>query len=312
MTFDDFSRCLGELKVDKADGREKPYKPLLLAAVIVLIHKGTLRSPRIFLDGGLRSAFGQLVALLFPDWRRPAKPELPFRHLETDGIWRLVPLPGAGDALAHARGLGEAAHRVLRHVLCAELDEDVFARLASDAFARMRVLITLSDRWFPPERCLRLLNLVSNSPSDLPTPPVPLAADGDVLTEKALEEHLERNWSATPFAKDGYALDAVTRFGFSPRQHFTPVNAIDMLAYDPRRRRWLVVELKRGKPSDSVVGQTLRYLGWLRSTRDDHSEESAAAIVARTADAKLRAAVKGAGGHVTLWEYDSALRLRAI
>lgn len=79
MTTDvpDFLATLRRLRVDRSKGVAKPYKPLLLAAVVLLIGEGKLRTPDIALDGGLVSAFRQLLALLFPDWKLGRSPDYP-------------------------------------------------------------------------------------------------------------------------------------------------------------------------------------------------------------------------------------------
>src|SRR5437879_4064746 len=82
-----FLATLQRLRVDRSKGVAKPYKPLLLAAVVLLIGKSKLRTPQIPLDGGLVSAFRQLLSLLYPKWELGRSPDYPFRHLETDGVW---------------------------------------------------------------------------------------------------------------------------------------------------------------------------------------------------------------------------------
>ncbi len=54
MTFDRFVETIRQLRLDRSGGEPKPYKPLLLASVVVLIHKGEIRTREVFLDGGLR------------------------------------------------------------------------------------------------------------------------------------------------------------------------------------------------------------------------------------------------------------------
>jgi len=51
------------------------------------------------------------MAALYPRWPTKAapKPEYPFRHLENDGVWRLVPIEGAEAALRDARDTGGEA-----------------------------------------------------------------------------------------------------------------------------------------------------------------------------------------------------------
>lgn len=133
MTFDEFGDRLGSLRLDRSGGLVKPYKPLMVAAVVVLMHKGKIASRHVYLDGGLRSAFAQMLTLLYPSWPRRANPAYPFRHLENDGVWRLVPHDGATDELRAAKSAHAEAWTVLRHVRCAELDPAVAERLSERA-----------------------------------------------------------------------------------------------------------------------------------------------------------------------------------
>jgi hypothetical protein len=91
----------------------------------------------------------------------------------------------------------------------------------------------------------------------------------------------------------------------------TPVNAIDLLGYQPGEKCWWVFELKRGRPPDRVVGQVSRYLGWVLRQRAGHGERAVGAIIARRVDAKLRYAAH-ANPLLSLWEYDEDLRLRPV
>ena len=66
QTFQSFCDRLSELRVDRSSGVPKPYKPVLLAAVILLVHKRKIVDRRVLLDGGLRSAFQQVLSRLYP------------------------------------------------------------------------------------------------------------------------------------------------------------------------------------------------------------------------------------------------------
>jgi hypothetical protein len=310
VTFDDFCRRLEHLRLDRSGGLVKPYKPVLVAAVVLLVHKGKLPSRNVFLDGGLRSAFHQLLRALYPRWpTKDPKPEYPFRHLENDGVWRLVPIEGAEASLRDARETGGEAWDVLRHVKCAQLDEEVFAALAGRFEARVQVLRLLAVRYFPPETSGRLWHYLGET-DDEAAPPGS-AAEGGRLSERALEEHLETHWDETPFAGMGVELSRREAHGLPGRQVFTPVNAIDLLGFQPAKRCWWVFELKRGRAVDRVVGQVSRYLGWIAEERRGRRETAVGAIIARKSDQKLRFAVK-ANERLSLWEYDEGLRLRQV
>ncbi len=308
LSFDEFCGRLEHLRLDRSGGLVKPYKPLLLAAVVILIHKGKQRDRNVFLDGGLRSGFQQLLEALFPRWPNQAKPEYPFRHLENDGVWRLVPVEGASEALRAAKDAHAEAWDILKHVICAQLDEQIFERLATSFEARFRALRVLARRYSPSETSGKLWDYLRD---ELPTVPSLRAADGVQLTERALEEHLELHWDETPFARAGVELARREKHGCPGRQVFTPVNAIDLLGFEPARRRWWVFELKRGRSADAVVGQVSRYLGWISEERRRHRETAVGAIVVKKADPKLRYAVR-AHERLSLWEFDDELRVKQL
>ena len=45
----------------------------------------------------------------------------------------------------------------------------------------------------------------------------------------------------------------------------TPIGRLDFLCIDQVTDALVVVELKRGRPSDMVIGQIARYMGYVRS-----------------------------------------------
>lgn len=300
MNFDEWLCRVEDLRKDRARGPEKPYKPLLLASVLVLIAKRKLLARQVFLDGGLKSVFKQLLARLYPDWEYRADPRYPFRHLENDGVWTLV--AGNAAALDAARGAGAKAREVLRYVACAELPPDVFAALTRPA-GWLRALTDICKH-LPPRAIGRIAELAGE-----PSAPMPRVAARELITERALEEHLVAGWHLTPFARRGVRLATCERDGLPGRQVVTPVNAIDLLGFQRAARTWWVIELKRGRTSDAVVGQVSRYLGWLSESRRGKGEKAVGVVVARVADAKLVHAVR-ANDRLSLWLYDDHLNLK--
>ncbi|MBN1393319.1 MAG: DUF91 domain-containing protein [Sedimentisphaerales bacterium] len=75
-----------------------------------------------------------------------------------------------------------------------------------------------------------------------------------LFRERLLEEALERNPSA---------VEKGLRLVKNGRQFSTDVSNIDLLMLD-QNSNYTVVELKKGKTEDDVVGQTLRYMGWVK------------------------------------------------
>lgn len=104
--------------------------------------------------------------------------------------------------------------------------------------------------------------------------------------EKHLEDFLVRNWSQTELSRDFaiYAEDGE----LVGQQYATDAGPIDILAVSHDRKRLLVVELKRGRASDVVVGQTLRYMGYVKEQIAEQEQTVEGAIIALDDDRKLR------------------------
>ena len=78
--------------------------------------------------------------------------------------------------------------------------------------------------------------------------------------EKHLEDFLVENWASTDL---GTTYDIYEEDGeLVGQQYPTDTGPLDILAISKDKKRLLVVELKKGRASDVVVGQTLRYMGY--------------------------------------------------
>jgi hypothetical protein len=308
MTFEQFVDTIRHLRRDQSGGKPKPYKPLMLASVVVLIHKGEIRTREVFLDGGLESVFHQLLRKLYPGEFDSARPLYPFLHLETDRVWRLVPKDGAAEGLRAAKANASSEWRVLKSVRCAELDPEVFDALASSFQNRFRVLQTLIQAYdLPLDRTGHLWDLLSTEEERVP---VLLAREPGLVTEKALEQHLQDNWQSTEFARLGIELATEERHGFPGRQVLTPRNTIDLLGYREAAREWWVFELKKGRSSDAVVGQVQRYMGWI-ARRARPREEVRGAIIVGRPDENLMSSV-ASNDRLSLWRYDESLKVTRV
>ncbi|OQY67543.1 MAG: hypothetical protein B6D46_05835 [Polyangiaceae bacterium UTPRO1] len=308
MTIDEFIRHLENLRVDRARGPAKPYKPLLVLAVVVLFEKGEIVDGRVLLDGALKSVFDQLLRALYPQWPYRADIKLPFRHLESDGVWRLVPAPHALADFMAAQSAGAKAPQLLRSVACAEIDPEIAVALAGSREARFRVIETVAKNYLPANALQHVVALLAGRAAVEPlvAPEMPPAH----ALEREVEEYLERRWDRTPFAKMGIELCTYEKHGCAGRQLMTPVNAIDLLGFRDADHAWWVFELKKGRPADKVVGQVSRYKGWLEEDRGSRSEPVHGAIIAGDAGAKLRYAAKAA--RVDVWVYDAQMELKQV
>jgi len=105
-----------------------------------------------------------------------------------------------------------------------------------------------------------------------------------LFTEKLLEDALERNPSS---------LENGLRLVRNGRQFATDISNIDLLMQD-RDSHYVVVELKKGKTEDDVVGQTLRYMGWVRGNLSKAKVVRGIIVVAKgEISNKLEMAIRG-------------------
>ena len=106
--------------------------------------------------------------------------------------------------------------------------------------------------------------------------------------EKYLEEFIVSNFNKI-FPQNLKLLEDGE--GNALNQYPTEVGIIDILAQDTKNNSFVVIELKKGKESDKVVGQTLRYMGWVKENLALNNEDVKGFIICKEADAKLKYAV---------------------
>lgn len=109
----------------------------------------------------------------------------------------------------------------------------------------------------------------------------------------ALEEHLEdflvANWASTEFGKNYKIFE---EDGEPVGKQFPADNGrMDILAESKDGKELLVVELKKGRASDAVVGQVLRYMGYAKDELADPDQTVRGVIIALEDDQKLRRAL---------------------
>jgi restriction system protein len=107
--------------------------------------------------------------------------------------------------------------------------------------------------------------------------------------EKHLEEFLVANWSQTELGKeyDIFEEDG-ERVG---QQYETDTGPLDILAISKDKKRLLVVELKKGRASDVVVGQILRYMGYVQEELAEEGQTVEGVIIALEDDQRIRRAL---------------------
>ena len=124
--------------------------------------------------------------------------------------------------------------------------------------------------------------------------------------EKHLEDFLVQNWAGTELGKD---FDIYSEDGEKVgQQYLTDSGPLDILAVSKDKKRLLVVELKKGRASDVVVGQTLRYMDFVKEELAEPDQTVEGAIIALEDDAKIRRAL-AVTQNITFYRYEITFRL---
>jgi len=71
------------------------------------------------------------------------------------------------------------------------------------------------------------------------------------------------------------------------QQFATDIGPIDILATEPATASFVVIELKKGRPSDQVVGQILRYMGWVKENLCKNNQAVKGLVICRDPDQRL-------------------------
>lgn len=126
--------------------------------------------------------------------------------------------------------------------------------------------------------------------------------------EKHLEDFLVHNWAQTELGRD---YEIYTEDGeVVGQQYQTDTGPMDILAISRDRRELLVVELKRGRAADVVVGQVLRYMGYTMAELAEEGQTVSGAIIALGDDVRLRHALRAAQ-NIRFYRYQVDFRLIA-
>jgi hypothetical protein len=136
----------------------------------------------------------------------------------------------------------------------------------------------------------------------------PTAKTARFALERHLHDYMFDNWDMLELAGDWdiYTRDGEPEAGYEFR---TPIGRIDLLARHKREPRWLVIELKREKSSDAVVGQVLRYMGWVQKHLVEDGEAVEGLVVATEGDPQLHYALEVVPS-VSFKSYEVEFRLK--
>jgi restriction system protein len=127
--------------------------------------------------------------------------------------------------------------------------------------------------------------------------------------EKHLEDFLIFNWATTDLGK---RYDLVTDEGVVVAQQYqSDTGPIDILAISKDRKEYLVIELKKGKASDVVVGQILRYMGFVKQDLAVNGESVRGIVIALEDDLRLKNALSMVC-NVSFYRYQIEFKLHEV
>ena len=118
--------------------------------------------------------------------------------------------------------------------------------------------------------------------------------------EKHLEDFLIQNWKHTDLGRN---YDIYEENGeIVGQQYPSDTGPIDILAISKDKKDILVVELKKGRASDVVVGQIQRYMGYIKDELAESNQTVSGVIVAFEDDLKIQRALSIAQ-NINLYTY---------
>jgi hypothetical protein len=145
----------------------------------------------------------------------------------------------------------------------------------------------------------------SNERSQQKQRPVSIIGESENgLMEFPLEEYLEnfivKNWNGIDFGE--YLSLYIDDEGTPAQQYPTSEGFIDLLAKDSDEN-FVVIELKKGRSNQQVVGQILSYVGWVKNNLADKNKKVRGIIVAADGNKALLDAVSTVNDFISVKYY---------
>lgn len=124
--------------------------------------------------------------------------------------------------------------------------------------------------------------------------------------EKHLEDFLVQNWKQTELGKD---YDIYEEDGeLVGQQYPSDTGPIDILAISKDKKSLLVVELKKGRVSDNVVGQIQRYMGYVKEELAEDNQHVKGVIIGLEDDLRIKRALS-VTNNIEFYRYQVSFKL---
>jgi len=127
--------------------------------------------------------------------------------------------------------------------------------------------------------------------------------------EKHLEDFLVQNWKQTELGRD---FDIYEEGGeLIGQQYQSDTGPMDILAIKKDKSQLLVVELKKGRASDTVVGQVLRYMGYVKQELAKPGQTVKGVIIALEDDVRIKRAL-AMTPDISFYRYEVSFKLNKV
>ena len=124
--------------------------------------------------------------------------------------------------------------------------------------------------------------------------------------EKHLEDFLVQNWKQTELGRD---YDIYEEDGeLVGQQYQSDTGPIDILAISKDKKSILVVELKKGRVSDNVVGQIQRYMGYVKEELAEDNQVVRGVIIGLEDDLRIKRALS-VTNNIEFYRYQVSFKL---
>ena len=151
-------------------------------------------------------------------------------------------------------------------------------RLSPERFDELRQVLANADSW----QDLPVVESADEEAEEAPD-------ESRFPLEAHLEEFIEGNFARVNF---GRGLELYQDEENTGRQFPTTIGSIDLLAKDVESGELVVIELKKNRTDDAVVGQILRYMGWVREHMPEGGGTVSGIIIAPEVSDRLKYALK--------------------
>ena len=180
-----------------------------------------------------------------------------------------------GEILFHRRGVQWYPRSIDRNDMCQEL---------KNSTGSIGTCSNISDY---AEEIEKLIG--GNKPPKLVSTDETIEDPSVFALEKHLEDFLVKNWSHTKLGKDYEIYEEEGEL--VGQQYPSDTGPIDILAISKDKNTLLVVELKKGRVSDNVVGQIQRYMGYVKEELAESHQNVKGIIIGLEDDIRIKRAL---------------------